>query len=115
MSNRYTLGSPEFLSTSALRGYCSNGRDLIRPLGNELRIAAEELNAVLREVPTGQGGLLESADSRRKARMVSRHLLRAAEGVEGTCTGLIRCYLSFERNFINNTPERSRRAFDLNG
>lgn len=112
---RYTLGEPEFLSTSQLRAYCSNGRDLIRPLSNELRIASEELKAVLKHVPSGQSSMFTAADSHVRARIVSAHLKHAAEGIETACVGLIRCYMSFERNFLNNTPERSKKHFDLNG
>jgi hypothetical protein len=107
------LGEPEFLSTSQLQKYCENGRNLIRPLGNELRIAAEELKATLGQIPGN--ALLAQSDSKLRARIVASHLVSAAEGVEATCTGLIRTYLSFRRHFIDVTPEKSKKHFDLNG
>ncbi|HVK05101.1 MAG TPA: hypothetical protein VM490_16610 [Armatimonadaceae bacterium] len=116
MSSPFSLGSPEFYATSQLQQYCNNGRNLIRPLANELRIAAEELQAALREVPAVRGGvLLAPIERRRLARQTSKHLVVAAEGVEMACSGLVRTYLSFQRNYVNVTPERSKRAFDLDG
>ncbi|MFD9966171.1 hypothetical protein [Amycolatopsis sp. NPDC058986] len=106
----WTLGEPTFESTSQLHKYCQNGRTLIRPLSNELRISAEELRAVLKEVP-GMG----MVDAKVKARIVANHLRHAAEGVDAACVGLVRCYLSFERHFLNNTPARSKKHFDLKG
>ncbi|MGW7537800.1 hypothetical protein [Amycolatopsis sp. NPDC054798] len=110
---RYTLGSPEFFSSSQLRQYCNGGRTLIRPLANELRIASEELFGALREVPSGQGGMFSSVDSRLRARRVAKHLLRGAEGIDLACAGLVRTWVSFEREFLHNTPERSKKHFDL--
>lgn len=102
----FSLGEPEFMSTSSLREYCQNGRNLIRPLANELHIASEELKAALKEVPGGP------VETRWRARVVAAHLGNAAHGVELTCAGLVRTFLSFERHFINNTPERTKH-FDL--
>lgn len=112
----FTLPNPEFAGTSALRNYCENARLLIRPLAPELRVAAEELNAVLREVP-GQSPYLAGLDSRVRAARVSNHLLRAAEGVEATVAQLIRTYASFERHFLvpNEVARRPKKQFDLNG
>lgn len=104
-ANKFTLGDPVFFSTSQLRAYCENGRNLIRPLSYELHLASEELRGALREVPN-MGSW--------PARVVSAHLRHAADGVDAACVGLIRTFLSFERHYINNTPERSKRHFDLN-
>ena len=107
------LGEPHFLSTSQVRDYCENGRKLIRPLANELRIASEELKAALKEIP-GQSPFLLGADSKVRAVIVARHLEHAAEGVEATCAGLIRTWLSFEKHFLQEHKTR-KRAFDLKG
>lgn len=114
MAQQFSLGDPEFMSTSQLRKYCEGGRTLIRPLGNELRIASEELQAALKEVPSGNPGMF-GQDSRVRARLVAAHMRRAADGVDATVSGLIRTFLSFEKHYINSTPERSKRYFDLNG
>lgn len=102
-----SLGDPNFVSTSALRAYCENGRGLIRPLGPELHMAAIELRAALKEVPVHEGNAWV------KARIVSSHLNAAAKGAEATVKGLVRTYLSFERHFINETPRTSKTYFDL--
>ncbi len=115
MSDRiFTFGDPVFVSSSSLRDYCENARTLIRPLANELRIASEELNAALLEIPSGNPEYL-GVDVKFKARRVSKHLEVAAEGVEVTCGQLIRTFLSFEKNFLNAAPNRPvRRTFDVN-
>jgi hypothetical protein len=111
----FTLGEPIFMRASDVRDYCQNGRTLIRPLANELRISAEELNAALREA-RGHPALL-GVDTKLKARLVARHLVNAAEGVEMACGELIRTFLSLEKHFLapaNATATMTRRRqFDL--
>jgi|SRR5699024_2556906 len=113
MAQQFSIGEPEFLSTSQLRKYCEDGRTLIRPLGNELRIASEELQAALKEVPSGSPSMM-GQDSRVRARLVAAHLRRAADGVDATVAGLVRTFLSFEKHYINPNPQRSKKQFDLN-
>ena len=108
----FTLGDPSFISTTALREYCENGRRMIRPLANELQIASVELREALKEIP-GQSAWLMNADSKVRARIVASHLSTAAAGVELACGGLVRTFLSFEKHFIHTTPERSKKVFDL--
>ena len=110
----FKLPDPEFGGTSALRDYCERGRLLIRPLAPELRIAAEELKAVLREVP-GKSPYLAGVDSRVRAARVASHLVRAAEGVEATVAQLIRTYASFERHFLvpAEVARSPKKKFDL--
>lgn len=107
------LGEPVFTKTSEIRDYCENGRKLIRPLANEFRIASEELKAALKEIP-GQSPWLLGADSKVRAMIVARHLEHAAEGVDATCAGLIRTWLSFEKHFLQEHKTR-KRAFDIKG
>jgi hypothetical protein len=104
------LGDPNFQSTSHLKAYCEHGRQFLRPVANELRIASEELKAALKEIP---GDRIGNVDSKVRARIVSAHLLHAAEGVEMTCAGLVRCFLSFEKHFLHNSPARSKKVFKL--
>lgn len=109
----FSLGEPVFLNTSMVRAYCENGRNLIRPLANELRIGSEELRAALKEVRS-HNPLLLGVDTKIKAKIVASHLVHAAEGIEQAAAGFVRCYLSFEKHFLtpNNVPV-SRRGFDL--
>ncbi|GLZ43517.1 hypothetical protein [Actinokineospora sp. NBRC 105648] len=109
MADKFVLGEPEFGSTSDLRTYCLNARTMIRPLAHELRLSAEELQGALKEIRNGD----TLAKRRWKARIVSNHLRHAADGVEDACIGAIRTFLSFERHFINDSPEKSKRHFDL--
>lgn len=110
MTVGFSLGEPNFVSASALRAYCSHGRQLLRPLGPELHMAAVELRAALKEIP---GHRIGNVDSRVRARIVASHLNHAADGIEVAVAGLIRTYLSFEKHFIHVTPDRSKRYFDL--
>lgn len=111
----FTLGDPEFLSTSQLRAYCENGRILVRPLANELRIASEELQGALKEVP-GQSPWMLGADSKVRARIVSAHLKHAADGVDAAVVGLVRTFLSFEKHFLHPAGGSTRkRTFTIEG
>lgn len=109
MASSFSFGDPELTSTSALRKYCQDGRTMVRPLANELRISAEELHAALKEVPGGGN----RAQQHVRARIVASHLKTAAGGIEVATAGLVRCFLSFERNFLNEQPQRSKRTFNL--
>jgi hypothetical protein len=107
----FTLGEPEFIRTSQLREYCINGRNLIRPLGNELFIAREELFAVLKELP--QGGQTKY-ERTRNARNVSRHLATSGRAIEVACGSMLRTFASFERTYLGSEgATRPRRTFDL--
>lgn len=107
MANGFSLGEPEFFSTTDLRNYCTRGRNLLRPLASELQIASAELHAALKEVPSGDSRIQDHY----RARVVAKHMQHAAKGVELSITGLVRTFLSFERNFLHSTPARSKKAF----
>lgn len=114
MSAQFSLGDANIRSTSQLRDYCNNGRLLIRPLANELRIAAEELQAALKELPGGNVYLL-GTDTRVRARIVASHLRHAAEGVEATCGSLVRTFLSFDKHFVQSENAKNpKRIFNIN-
>lgn len=113
MAEGITLGDPEsLLSTSALRTYCDNGRRVLRPLYNELHIAADELEAALRFLPSADprmGGF----DSRVRAKLVSAHLRRSGDAVEAAVSSLVRTFMSYRKHFITEAPSRPRRAFQV--
>ncbi|NKE63712.1 hypothetical protein FXN61_46175 [Lentzea sp. PSKA42] len=117
MSGELSFGDPEFFSTSQIRDYCDRGAKLIRPLYNELHIAAEEMEAVLRYVPSANpsmGGL----DSRVRAKFVASHMHRSADAVEVAVTSLRKTYMSFRKHFIAELEAASgkkRPAFKFDG
>ncbi|WP_326960559.1 hypothetical protein [Amycolatopsis sp. NBC_01286] len=106
----FSLGEPEFIRTSQLREYCINGRNLIRPLANELFIAREELFAVLKELPAGGVNKFERA---RNARNVTRHLSTGGRSIEVACASMLRTFASFERTYLGGESLRPKRNFDL--
>lgn len=107
----FHLPVPSFDSRSALHDFCQDSRHAIRPLAPQLHLAAEELRAVLRQIP---GEKVGNIDSRYHARMVARQLHYAAGGIEIACKGLVGCYLSFERRFVPTiAPKPTRRKFDF--
>lgn len=106
------LGEAEFLSPRAIREYCNNGRRVIRPLYHELHVAAEELEMVLRDLPSSNPHAF-GADSRFRARLVSGHLRRAAEAAEVCAASLVRTYSSFHKHFLAEVPRRQARPFDM--
>lgn len=117
MSGELTFGDPEFFSTSQIRDYCDKSARLIRPLYNELHIAGEELEAVLRYVPSANpqmGGL----DSRVRAKFVASHMHRSADAVEVAVVSLRRTYMSFRKHFIaelDAAAGKKRPAFKFDG
>lgn len=108
MSN-FSFGTPEFHSTSELHKYCENARKLMRPLVHELIVARDELYVALKQTPTGQG----RARDIMAARQVTRFLGKAADGAKQVSVGMVGCYTTFDRMYLNNTPDRSRKHFDL--
>lgn len=104
---KFSLGEPEFFSTSQLRTYCMNGRNLLRPLHNELAISAEELQAVLSQFRGSPYAL--GVDSRVRAKLVSAHLRHAADAVAVASGSLIKTFQSFTKNYEAELhPERHR-------
>lgn len=107
----FYLREPEFTSRTALHLWCNDSREAIRPMAPQLHLAAEELRAVLRQIP---GEKIGNIDSKYHAMMVARQLHHAAHGIEIACQGLVGCYLSFERRFVPTLePKKSRRQFEL--
>lgn len=115
MADQQRLGEPEFFSPRLIRQYCENARNFVRPLYHELHVSAEELELVLRELPSSNPHVF-GQDSKVRARIVANHMRRAADGVEIAAASLVRTYMSFRKHFLPeiNQPRRPRRRFDIN-
>jgi hypothetical protein len=109
------LGEPEFFSPRMIREYCERARQLILPLYHELHVSAEELELVLRELPSSNPHAF-GQDSKIRARLVANHMRRAADGVEVTAASMARTYMSFRKHYLTelSQPKRARRPFDVN-
>ncbi|MEV0089127.1 plasmid transfer protein TraA [Saccharopolyspora sp. NPDC050642] len=109
------LGSPEFVSSSAIRQYCENARRLFHPLYHELHVSAEELEVALKYVKSADpklGGL----DSRLRAKLVSRQLKQAATAMEVASKSTVGTYMAFLKHYAPEVAQRrqkSRRTFDF--
>ena len=105
------LGSPEFVSSSAIRQYCENARRLFHPLYHELHVSAEELEVALRFVRSADpklGGM----DSRVRAKLVSRQLKQAAKAIEVASKSTVGTYMAFLKHYspeVQEARQRSRR------
>lgn len=110
----FKLGVPDFGSTSELRKYCTDARNLIRPLSHEIQLSSEELHGALREIPLPDGG--GKARQIARAKFVSRHLSRAGSHIDAACVEFVRTYLAFQKHYLraNEQQSRQRRVFDLN-
>jgi hypothetical protein len=109
------FGDPEFGSTSQLRDYINNGRAIVRPLYHELHVASEELIAVLSHVKSVNPSAF-GLDSRVRARIVGAHLRRSADAMEAASVSLVKCYMSFRKNYVNelqSAPKPRRRTFNF--
>jgi hypothetical protein len=109
---------PEFFSTTAIRDFCNKGRNMLRPLHNELHISAEELQAVLKHISSANPSVF-GLDSRVRAKLVARHMHHAADAIEVASTSLVRVYASFRQHYVKPMSERDRspkrREFEFNG
>ncbi|WP_199443853.1 plasmid transfer protein TraA [Umezawaea beigongshangensis] len=113
-----TFGEPEFFSTSQIRDYCGNARNVLRPMFAELHVSAEELEAALKYVKSANphmGGL----DSRVRAKLVARHLHTAADAIVVAQTSVVKTYLAFRKHYVdelvaagNRNHQRRQFQFD---
>ncbi|BFV58276.1 hypothetical protein KCMC57_up33800 [Kitasatospora sp. CMC57] len=111
------LGDPEFFTNADVRAFCEKGRAAFLQLSFELAMAAEVLQAVLKEVPDPEGRPF-SAQSR--ARRVAKHLKKAADDAKDAAANAARTYAAFQKEFdpqISRVarPRQQRRAFDFGG
>lgn len=103
------LGSPEFVSSSAIRQYCENARRLFHPLYHELHVSAEELEVALKYVQSADpkaGGL----DSRVRAKLVSRQLKHAAAAIEVASKSAVGTYMSFLKHYSPEVAEARKKT-----
>lgn len=102
------LGSPDFVSSSAIRQYCENARKLFHPLYHELHVSAEELEVALKYVRSADpkaGGM----DSRLRAKLVSRQLKHAASAVEVASKSTVGTYMSFLKHYSPEVAESRKK------
>lgn len=114
MAENNMLGDPEFFSPRLIREYCNNARNVIRPMYHELHVSAEEMEMVLRDLPSSNPHMF-GQDSKVRARLVASHLRRAADAVEIAAASMVRTYMSFRKHYmaeLNPRPNRARRPFD---
>lgn len=107
MAQQFSLGEPEFFSPRMIRNYCENGRKLLRPLYHELHVSAEEMEMVLKDVPSANPQML-GQDSKVRARFVAKHLRQSAQAVEVAAASLARTYQSFRKHYVPEATAKSR-------
>lgn len=109
------LGSPEFVSSSAIREYCERARKLFHPLYHELHVSAEELEVALKFVKSADpkvGGM----DSRVRAKLVSRQMKQAAKAIEAASKASVGTYMAFLKHYspeVSQARQKSRRRFEF--
>lgn len=101
MAAIHVLPEPEFFSTSQLKNWLGKGSALLKPMANDLRVAAEELRVVLAYTESTNPHLF-GTDSKIRARLVAAHLRRAGEAVETADLSLLKTYLSFRRHYVDD-------------
>lgn len=111
------LGDPEFFTNADIRNYCENARAAFLQLSFELAMAAEVLQAVLKEVPDPDG---RPFSGQMRARRVAKHLKKTADDAKDAAKNAARTYASFQREFdpeLNRSgrPRPPRRSFDFGG
>lgn len=111
------LADPEFFTNADIRNYCEKARAEFLKLSFELSMAAEVLQAVLKEIPDPEAKMFGSA---RRARRVARHLKRTATEARDAAKNAARTYAAFQREYdpeLSSTartrPARARRRFDF--
>ncbi|WP_017587635.1 hypothetical protein [Nocardiopsis ganjiahuensis] len=106
------LADREFHTGTDIREYTDGLRRLSRALAMELEYSAQELEAVLKDLPPADGESHMAV--RRKARTIAKHLRRAAEaqrtvGIEGA-----RTWGSLTKHFEHLIkPKKKRKVIDL--
>lgn len=113
------LADPEFFNNSDVRDFCENGRAAMTMLGFDIAMAAEVLEAVLKEIPDPEG---RPWGSKLRARRVARRLAKTADHLTGAAKNFAATYAAFQREFSPELePQRQRQAraprrtFDFNG
>lgn len=112
------LADPEFFTNSDVRDFCENGRAVMTMLGFDIAMAAEVLEAVLREIPDTEG---KPWGSKLRARRVAKRLAKTADHLTGAAANFAATYAAFQREFSpelepvrQQQARRPRRTFDFN-
>lgn len=112
------LADPEFFTNADVRNYCEAARAAFIQLSFDIAMAAEVLNAVLKEVPDPEG---RAFGSKLRARRVSKHLAKTADDAKDAAKRAAAAYAAFQREFspeMQHNPrarQAPRRSFDFNG
>lgn len=107
------LADPEFFTNADVRQYCETARGGLMQLAFEIAMAAEVLEAVLREIPDPEG---KPWGSRLRARRVAKRLAKTGDALVAAAKNSAATYAAFQREF---SPElepvrakaKPRRAF----
>lgn len=117
--NTYSpLADPEFLTNADVRNYCETARAAFIQLSFDIAMAAEVLNAVLKEVPDPEG---RPFGSKMRARRVTRRLAKVADEAKDAAKNAAATYAAFQREFspeMQHNPrarQQQRNPFDFNG
>lgn len=112
------LADPEFFNSTDIRNYCENGRSVMQMIGFDIAVAAEVLEAVLKEIPDPEG---KPWGSKLRARRVARRLKKTADHMTGAAKNFAATYAAFQAEFSPELePMRQRqaraprRSFDFN-
>ncbi|MFC3997964.1 hypothetical protein ACFOVU_18665 [Nocardiopsis sediminis] len=106
------LEAIEFETGSDVRKYTELVRRLSRAVAMELEYSAQELEAVLKDLPPGDGD--GHLTARIKARSVARHLRRAAEAQRTVGIESVRTWGSMLKHFEHLIkPKKRKKTIDL--
>ncbi|WP_405389176.1 sporulation protein SsgA [Streptomyces sp. NBC_01102] len=111
------LSDPEFFTNDDVRNYCEAARAAFIQLSFDISMAAEILNAVLKEVPDPDG---RAFGSRMRARRVTRRLSKVADDAKDAAKNAAATYAAFQREFSPEMQHNPRarqqpgRRFDFN-
>ena len=117
--NYSPLADPEFFTNADVRNYCEAARAAFVQLSFDIAMAAEVLEAVLKEVPDPEG---RAFGSRMRARRVTRRLSKVADEAKDAAKNAAATYAAFQREFspeMQHNPrarqQQPHRRFDFNG
>lgn len=101
------LPEPDFTSPAAVRAYCAHLQALAFSLGIEIAMAAEILEATLKEVPDPDRRI---GGSRARARKVARKLRKGADAATGLAKAAAGTHQTFTQEFRQEIEAVRHRA-----
>ncbi|OLT29316.1 hypothetical protein BJF83_12080 [Nocardiopsis sp. CNR-923] len=102
----------EFETGSDIRRYTERVRRLSRALAMELEYSAQELEAVLKDLPPGDGESHRAVRS--KSRSIARHLRRSAEAQRTVGIEAVRTWGSMVKHFEHLIkPKKRKKTINL--